>query len=152
MQWRDQNTLPKASRSEGFRKALIRECLRHALQYSLSLNTHKGPISKAANTAPTNDLSLITMPTKTQCVLIGKEQDRKPTAAFIRTEVLSSFFPLLTVRGDAKLGFNFKFLTIFSVRLPVQGWNSSVTCAQTGANRFARGVSIKVASSKLFGK
>ena len=69
------NALPKASRSEGFRKALIRECLRHALQYSLSLNTHKGPISKAANTAPTNDLSLITMPTKTQCVLIGKEQD-----------------------------------------------------------------------------
>ena len=115
-----QNALPKASKSEGFRKALIRECLRHALQYSLSLNTHKGPISKAADT--TNEwFSLIAKPTMTQCVLIGSEQDRKPTAAFIRTEVLSSFFPLLTVRGDAKLGFKFNFLASFSVRLPISG-------------------------------
>ena len=150
MQWKQRYA--KHLHLKDFAEPSTRECLRHALQYSLSLNTHKGPISKAANTAPTNDLSLITMPTKTQCVLIGKEQDRKPTAAFVRTEVLSSFFPLLTVRGDAKLGFKFKFLLKINVRLPVYPRISIERGPATNAVRFLQPQRVKVEVSNRSGK
>ena len=91
------------------------------------------------------------MPTKTQCVLIGKEQDRKPTAAFIRTEVLSSFFPLLTVRGDAKLGFKFKISLKVNVRLLIYPESSPGVYIKIGANNKLVFETMKMGVSFSFG-
>ena len=96
--------------------------------------------------------SLIAKPTMTQCVLISNEQDRKPTAAFIRTEVLFSFLPLLTVRGDAKLGFKFKIWPKINVRFPVYPKSSPVRCLKSSAVRKFNSVSVKVGVSIGSGK
>ena len=50
----EKQSFSKTPPTERFRTTLLEECLRHALQYSLSINTHKGPFSKAANFAPSN--------------------------------------------------------------------------------------------------
>ena len=91
----------------------------------------------------------------TQCVLIDKEQDRKPTAAFIRTEVLLSFFPLLTVRGDAKLGFKFKISVKINVRLPFYLETLCAKVAEAGVkpklNNMTTEVGVSLGSAKRIG-
>ena len=62
-----------------------------ALQFSSSINTHKGPCLKEANFAPSTERSRDPLTTMTQCVLVGKEPNSQSTVIHIKS--LSLPFP-----------------------------------------------------------
>ena len=77
-----------------------------ALQFSSSINTHKGPCLKAANFAPSTERSRDPLTTMTQCVLVGKEPNSQSTIPQINS--LNLPFPLFPFRGSVSFSLSLR--------------------------------------------